>query len=159
MFLELVAFVSDEDLFLVGRPDDVALGADSDEVILAEKFPDQPHLAHLRDYPPHIDALLGYRLDDIVIVALKVLHVLTRHTVLDEIIVPLYAELSKVLARPLGLPQIENIRQLLLFAVILDDPPSFFFAQQAAVFLVQPALIVIQHTQIFDHFDLVIVIS
>jgi hypothetical protein len=156
MGLRLAAFVGDKDLFLVSCPDNVALRADSDEVVLAEVLADQAHFPDLGDDVPDVDVLLGNGLDDFVIVALKVFNVFALHAVLYEVVVSLHAELRELLLS-LPLLQLENVWQFLLLAVALQNAFPLILSQPTA-FLVEPPFVVVEDAQVFDHLPLVVVV-
>ena len=88
------------------------------------------------------------------VVGLEILHVLARHAVLDEVVVPFHVELTELLLSALPFLKIEYIGHFLLLTILFQDPPSFLLAQQAARFFIQPAFVIIQHAQLLYHFAL-----
>lgn len=92
------------------------------------------------------------------VVGLEVLDVLAGDAVFDEVIVPFYSELSELLPS-FCFSQLENVGQFLVFTVIFQNASAFFFIKQSAAFLVQSALIIVQHAQVFNHLDFMVVVS
>ena len=77
------------------------------------------------------------------VVSLEVLDVLAWDAILDEVVVPFYAELRTLTVLDRSL-EVEHRRHFLLLAVILNDPFFLLLGHQPQRFLAEPALVIVK---------------